>query len=530
MMTPLAISAVMAAMLLLLGSRGAHGHMIMNTPTPYNLNTAPLLQVNPLSGDHYPFPCHNHYSFAERTAVEAGGATLVNFTGGAQHGGGSCQFSITYDEPVDGGSWNKSAKFKTIYTIIGGCPAEFTDETRNLPPAAKDSHMREDGKHCGNDNGVDCIRQFMIPIPKFLKNGPATFAWTWFNKIGNREMYMNCAPITITGGTGDQAQIDELPDIFVANYHNDPDLPTCITGTSADKVVLNFPIPGKFGRVLQPPLEPAIKPANYCTQIPPASLVPTFLADPSHADSSSSGSNTSTATTANSLTGSSSPPTASSTTSGSSVTVIAPVEESSSTEDSSISGPALATTLSATLFLSTTTASAPSSSSAFHTSITAILNTTNVCTSTATATVTTTVTVLPVSAYTTTTVAACLPAPLGPGPVQLPKTTTTTTVTVITPATTTGTTGILPSPSPSLSDGSDINTTTVVVGPRPSDDDDAVPCDRLGKIVCLAGGSRWGVCDQWGWAVPREAAQGTVCYWGRIVDAEIGRVVAVGAE
>ena len=23
-----------------------------------------------------------------------------------------------------------------------------------------------------------------------LKNGPATFAWTWFNKIGNREMYM----------------------------------------------------------------------------------------------------------------------------------------------------------------------------------------------------------------------------------------------------------------------------------------------------------------------------------------------------
>jgi hypothetical protein len=23
-----------------------------------------------------------------------------------------------------------------------------------------------------------------------LKNGPATFAWTWFNKLGNKEMYM----------------------------------------------------------------------------------------------------------------------------------------------------------------------------------------------------------------------------------------------------------------------------------------------------------------------------------------------------
>ena len=23
-----------------------------------------------------------------------------------------------------------------------------------------------------------------------LKNGPATFAWPWFNKLGNKEMYM----------------------------------------------------------------------------------------------------------------------------------------------------------------------------------------------------------------------------------------------------------------------------------------------------------------------------------------------------
>lgn len=158
------ISAALAAMLLLLG--GARGHMVMNTPPSYNLAIAPFLQVNPISGDLYPFPCHSQYGFTSRTLVEAGAATLVNFTGGAQHDGGSCQFSISYDEPTDGENWNKSATFKTIYTIIGGCPAVFSDETRNLPLTALDANKGLDAKHCGNDHGVDCIRQFMIPVPK----------------------------------------------------------------------------------------------------------------------------------------------------------------------------------------------------------------------------------------------------------------------------------------------------------------------------------------------------------------------------
>jgi hypothetical protein len=131
--------------------------MIMNTPTPYNLNIEPLLQGVPLAGGRNPFPCNNHHSFVERTQVEAGGTTLVNFTGDGHHGGGSCQFSITYNEPVDGKDWNMSAQFKTIYSIIGGCPGLFTHE-------AHETHG--DGKHCGNDTGINCIRHFMIPIPK----------------------------------------------------------------------------------------------------------------------------------------------------------------------------------------------------------------------------------------------------------------------------------------------------------------------------------------------------------------------------
>lgn len=59
--------------MLLLSS--ARGHVVMNTPTPYN----PAFQ--PIAGDTHPFPCHNQYDFTERTMMEAGSATLVDFTG-----------------------------------------------------------------------------------------------------------------------------------------------------------------------------------------------------------------------------------------------------------------------------------------------------------------------------------------------------------------------------------------------------------------------------------------------------------------
>ncbi len=71
----------------------------------------------------------------------------------------------------------------------------------------------------------------------------------------------------------------DLPGIFIANYPNDPEVPNCITGTSADKVVVNYPYPGKYGRVLQAPVEPANKPSDYCSQIRPANMVPTFESD-----------------------------------------------------------------------------------------------------------------------------------------------------------------------------------------------------------------------------------------------------------
>ncbi|KAK7408716.1 hypothetical protein QQX98_009132 [Neonectria punicea] len=212
-------------------------HVVMVEPHPYNLDTEPLLQSWPLD-EQLPFPCQGRFGHAEEvTTVTAGSSQTVKFWGSAVHGGGSCQFGVAYgDAPPD-----DPAEWHTIYSIIGGCPAEAEG---NIPTEGKDPHGRENGPQCGNDADKECTRQFTIPIPKDMKNGPAVFAWTWFNKIGNREMYMNCAPIEVVGGSDDSSFVDGLPPMFRANIPGE-----CTTGTSGS--VIGFPDPGEFGKIYQ---------------------------------------------------------------------------------------------------------------------------------------------------------------------------------------------------------------------------------------------------------------------------------------
>jgi hypothetical protein len=251
-MTTMTTKSIGAALAFLLGA--ANGHLIMNTPTPYNLHgTAKLLQVDPL-GAKLPFPCQGATEVVSVTPLTAGSSQLVKFTGGAQHGGGSCQFALTYDYPPPA----DVSKWKTIYTIIGGCPVSAAG---NLPVTGTDQDGRADSVQCGNDSGTECIRQFEIPVPKDIPNGNATFAWTWFNKIGNREMYMNCAPVIITGGSDDQSFFNELPTMFTANIAG-----ACTTNNG----VLNIPNPGKYGMVLE---QPAADSEGTCAK---ASGIPTF--------------------------------------------------------------------------------------------------------------------------------------------------------------------------------------------------------------------------------------------------------------
>lgn len=123
---------------------------------------------------------------------KAGQTVNVTLAGTATHHGGSCQFSMSYD---GGSTWN------VIQSYIGGC---VTDSTT-----------------------ID------VDIPSEAPSGDALFAWTWFNTAGNREMYMNCAAVTVAnGGSGLTG-----PTPFVANAN----VNECHTVENTDVV---FPDPG----------------------------------------------------------------------------------------------------------------------------------------------------------------------------------------------------------------------------------------------------------------------------------------------
>ena len=58
---------------------------------------------------------------------------------------------------------------------------------------------------------------------------------TWFNSQGEREMYMDCAAVNITGGGSGLSGVAAYPDIFEANIGN---------GCETEPGDLAFPNPG----------------------------------------------------------------------------------------------------------------------------------------------------------------------------------------------------------------------------------------------------------------------------------------------
>lgn len=108
----------------------------------------------PISGAQY--PCKGYHLEPSQganqpvTSWAAGSLQSFELEGSAIHDGRSCQTSLSYDN---------GATFKVISSYIGGCPA-----AGNAP--------------------------FVFKAPVEAQSGRALFAWTWFNKTGNREMYM----------------------------------------------------------------------------------------------------------------------------------------------------------------------------------------------------------------------------------------------------------------------------------------------------------------------------------------------------
>lgn len=190
----------------------ASTHIIMTNPVPFgNPDSSPLLD----NGSN--FPCKGPVSggSGESNVYEQGSTQQLSFQGTAVHGGGSCQVSVTTDlNPTRDSVW------KVIKSIEGGCPAQGAEG------------------NIGNSATAEVPYKYDFTIPDDLAAGEYVLAWTWFNKVGNREMYMNCAPVTVTGSSGDEGFMSTLPDMFVANIGNG-----CITPDSLD---VEFPNPGNF--------------------------------------------------------------------------------------------------------------------------------------------------------------------------------------------------------------------------------------------------------------------------------------------
>ncbi|SMR59588.1 unnamed protein product [Zymoseptoria tritici ST99CH_3D1] len=218
----MSLTKTLLAASLLLSATSAH--MFINSPEPIP-GTFPKDPLEP-SGSN--FPCHGvELPTTGGQSFAAGSKQMLSFelaegANTAVHGGGSCQLSLTYEtDPVK----QKDPKnWKVIYSMLGGCPAETKG---NLPMAIA----------C-KAGATDCVNQFPFTIPKGVKNGHAILAWTWFNNVGNREMYMNCVNAELTGGDG--SEMSDFPAMFVANLAA---IDTCPT---TESINVEFPNPGKY--------------------------------------------------------------------------------------------------------------------------------------------------------------------------------------------------------------------------------------------------------------------------------------------
>ncbi|KAE9579504.1 hypothetical protein CGMCC3_g4725 [Colletotrichum fructicola] len=183
-------------------------HMMMSDPPPLkakiNPNTAEgnveYSYTNPLSSSGSDYPCKGHLSVLGTSEADpvatwnAGEDHTITLSGHTTHNGGSCQVSMS----LDGGN-----TFKVLRSVIGGCPA-----------------------------GDGYQISFTLPDDT-PSSDQAILAWSWFNNLGNREMYMNCAVIKIgNGGSGNNFRAQ--PDIFRANVGNG-----CRTVDNADVMIPN---------------------------------------------------------------------------------------------------------------------------------------------------------------------------------------------------------------------------------------------------------------------------------------------------
>ncbi|EJP65660.1 extracellular protein [Beauveria bassiana ARSEF 2860] len=240
----------------------AQAHMALTYPppmrSPKNKHTTDIDYdlTSPLNADGSNFPCKgtlNLVGTPQGAAVDdwaAGSSQTLSIDGSAWHSGGSCQASLSYDK---GKTWT------VIHSWLGSCPTG---------PSAS---------------------SYDFKVPSDAPAGEAIFAWSWFNEVGNREMYMNCAVINIKGNKSKKRRgipMSQRPAMFVANVGNG-----CGTTEGVD---LELPDPGedvtrkdsKFGPPVgncatgNPAPGPAPGPAPEKPSSSPAAANPTKVPTP----------------------------------------------------------------------------------------------------------------------------------------------------------------------------------------------------------------------------------------------------------
>ncbi|KAF2816515.1 uncharacterized protein BDZ99DRAFT_458377 [Mytilinidion resinicola] len=193
-------------LLLLVAPLTTLAHMHLEQPVPFNL--APLRRENApiILSSQYPCNPTNEPAFLSDTTtpMTVGQKQVLSIGGTVPHGGGSCQLSITTDAIP-----TPNSAFKVIKSFEGGCP-----------------------------DPTDTTKEFNFEIPAVVPNGEVTLAWSWLAQVTG-EFYMNCAPITVSGGAKDASGLEKLPDMLVAS--KDVTEAEC-TFTSHDTI---FPDPGE---------------------------------------------------------------------------------------------------------------------------------------------------------------------------------------------------------------------------------------------------------------------------------------------
>ncbi|PUU82659.1 hypothetical protein B9Z19DRAFT_1061679 [Tuber borchii] len=189
--------------------------------------------LNPLQGDGSNFPCHGVAPEAPVATYLPGTSQSLKLKGSAVHGGGSGQMVITYDTNP-----TKNTVFRVMTSYMGDHPIKAAG---NLGPTDRDPQGLKSELELWKLNPLS------FTVPKGLPKGKAVVAWTWFNHIGNREMYMQCATVIIGGDETSMNAFEALPGMFKANIGGG-----CIVSDQITAIDFKHPGPEVFGKGITP--------------------------------------------------------------------------------------------------------------------------------------------------------------------------------------------------------------------------------------------------------------------------------------